>query len=323
MTKSLSYYVNRLKSLRVNTNRGVTPYQPLLLLTVIELIDQNYVTENQIYLTPALMSIYVKYRSQLSPPHYQADLAQPFFYMSRVDQSFWHLQPKLGKEVIIVSGIRLNRINLLRENVDYAYLDAELFEYLKSPISRNALTSTLIEAWFSDKLTIVDKLVGLNPFQDFRYSDLEKNRELPLASELDAKSTKKAVDAVRDATFRRNVVRLYNYRCAFCQLRIIALDETNIVDGAHIKPFSKFKDDSYSNGISLCKNHHWGFDHGWFSIDDNYRILIRQNWLDEDGSSDFRFMENYHGEEILLPHDLEFIPDAKSLQWHRKHWEIA
>jgi len=79
---------------------------------------------------------------------------------------------------------------------------------------------------------------------------------------------------VRSAAFRRIVVSLYEQRCAFCNLRIISQDSQNIVDGAHIKPFSEFRDDRFDNGISLCKNHHWAFDRGWFSIGDDYRVIV-------------------------------------------------
>lgn len=323
MEKDLGYYAYRFRTLRVNVNKGITPYQPLLLLSVIELIGQNYIQENRIYLTPELISIFVKYRSQLSPSHYQADLAQPFFFMTRSENPFWHLQPKPEREAILDSGTRLNSIPLLRKNIEYAYLDIELFNYLQSPISKNSLISTLIDTWFSDQLQRIDKLIGINPFQGYSYSSLEFNRQLPLASELDEKSYKNAVEVVRDTTFRKNIVKFYDFRCAFCQLRIIAGDETNIVDGAHIKPFSKFKDDSYTNGISLCKNHHWAFDHGWFGIDENYRIRIRQNWINEDAPSNIRAMSEYHGESIILPYDEEFCPDRDALAWHREEWQIA
>jgi putative restriction endonuclease len=118
MEKNLAYYAHKFRTLRVNVNKGVTPYQPLLLLSVIELIGQKYISENKIHLTPELISIFVKYRSQLSPSHYQADLAQPFFFMSRVKEPFWHLKPKLGKEAVLDSGTRLNKINLLRSNIE-------------------------------------------------------------------------------------------------------------------------------------------------------------------------------------------------------------
>ncbi|RZM79144.1 HNH endonuclease [Leptolyngbya iicbica] len=325
MDKDLGYYAHRFRTLRVNINRGVTPYQPLLLLSVIELIGQNYIQENKIYLTPELVSLFVKYRSQLSPSHYQADLAQPFFFLSRVKNAFWHLKAKEGKEAVLDSGTRLNSVPLLRRNIDFAFLDEDLFDYLKSPISKNVLVSTLVEKWFADQLKRVEKLIGVNPFDHISYSDFDPGieRQLPLASELDVNSYKNAIEAVRDTTFRKNIVRLYDSRCAFCHLRIISLDETNIVDGAHIKPFSKFKDDTYSNGISLCKNHHWAFDHGWFGIDENYRILIRQNWLTESASQGTKLMREYHGEGIILPHEDEFLPDLGALEWHRQHWKIA
>lgn len=323
MEKNLAYYASKFRGLRVNTNKGVTPYQPLLLLAVMELVGQQYIQENKIDLTPELISIFVKYRSQLSPSHYQADLAQPFFFMSKINEPFWHLKPKSGQEAVLNSGTRLNTIPLLRRNIEYAYLDVELFNYLQSPISRNSLISVLVEKWFSDQPRRIEKLMGVNPFQKFSYSQAEEHRQLPLASELDAVKSYEVIETVRDATFRRNIVKLYDNRCAFCQLRIIAGDETNIVDGAHIKPFSKFKDDSYTNGISLCKNHHWSFDHGWFSLDQEYRILIRENWISENAPSHIKSMSEYHLESIFLPHDEEFLPDQNALAWHRENWHIA
>jgi putative restriction endonuclease len=138
MQKDLNYYISKFRNLRVNTARGKTPYQPILLLSIIELIGQRYISENRIYLTTTLMSVFVKYRSQLSSPNYQADLAQPFFFLSRADEPFWYLCPKPGHEEVLRSGSRLNTVNLLMKNVDYAYVDHELFSLLQSPINRNA-----------------------------------------------------------------------------------------------------------------------------------------------------------------------------------------
>lgn len=61
---------------------------------------------------------------------------------------------------------------------------------------------------------------------------------------------------VRNAAFRRNVVKLYDQRCAFCKRRVVSWDGQNIVDGAHIMPFSECRDDRFVNGLALCKNHH-------------------------------------------------------------------
>lgn len=59
----------------------------------------------------------------------------------------------------------------------------------------------------------------------------------------------------------------------------------NIVDGAHIKPFAKFSDNRIDNGISLCKNHHWAFDKGLFTIYDNYKIIVSNNFQEESPNS--------------------------------------
>ena len=55
----------------------------------------------------------------------------------------------------------------------------------------------------------------------------------------------------REAFFRKSVVHLYDYRCAFCRLKVTRSLSQSIVDGAHIKPFSEFYDNRVDNGTLI------------------------------------------------------------------------
>lgn len=322
MQKDLNYYIRCFTSLNVNTVGGKAPYQPLLLLAILELVEQQLIQENKIYLSLELISTFAKFRSQLSTPNYQADLAQPFFFLSRAKNPFWYLQPSVGSENILESGVRLNRLSLLRKNIDYAKLDDELFDLLKSPINRAALIAAIAAKWFPDKLEQISTLFQIHAFQDIRYS-LRESGAMYASSNLSDKETKEFENIVRDATFRKNVVALYEQRCAFCKIRITSRDSGHIVDGAHIKPFARFKDDSYTNGLSLCKNHHWAFDHGWFGIDNDYRIIIPHDRLIEEPPDASKRMADFHTALIHLPHQSDFYPRRDALEWHRENWQIA
>jgi putative restriction endonuclease len=127
----------------------------------------------------------------------------------------------------------------------------------------------------------------------------------------------------RNGAFRRNITKLYDYRCAFCKVRVVSQDGQNLVDGAHIKPFSEFRNDYFVNGLALCKNHHWAFDHGWFGISENYQIVIPENRLTEEPPKSSLKMEDFHAEEILLPNNQQYLPSLESLEWHRQHWQIS
>lgn len=322
MQKDLNYYIQCFSDLNVNTVGGKAPYQPLLLLSILELIEQRLIQENKIYVSLELISTFAKFRSQLSTPNYQADLAQPFFFLSRTKSKFWHLVPKPGSEVFIESGVKLNRLNLLRNNVEYAKLDDELFELARAPVNRSALITAIISKWFPNKLEQIESLFQIHPFQDIRYS-LRESGAIYSTSEISDREAKEFEDIVRDATFRKNIVSLYGQRCAFCKLRIVSRDSGYIVDGAHIKPFSMFKDDNYTNGLALCKNHHWAFDHGWFSIDNNYRIIIPPDRFIEEPPETSKEMHQFHGELIHRPSQSDFYPRPEALEWHREHWKIA
>lgn len=119
---------------------------------------------------------------------------------------------------------------------------------------------------------------------------------------------------IRDAFFRKTVVHIYNYTCAFCGLKVTKLPMQNIVDGAHIKPFSQFYDNNINNGISLCKNHHWAFDIGLFTVDEQYKIIV-DNELKEEYPSR-KTMKDFYGGQLLLPNAKQYFSSAIALEWH-------
>ncbi len=172
-------------------------------------------------------------------------------------------------------------------------------------------------AWFSSHKTKLEDILQVNQeFQEENQDELEVlNKSLSLDQEPKWVWRK---SIVRNAFFRKAVVHVYDYRCAFCRLKVTMSLNQNIVDGAHIKPFSEFYDSKIDNGISLCKNHHWAFDHGWFCINDDYRIIVSSKLREE--SPHAKPMIDFHGETILLPSSQQYFPRLEALQWHRITW---
>jgi predicted restriction endonuclease len=84
----------------------------------------------------------------------------------------------------------------------------------------------------------------------------------------------------------------------------------------------KYAYDVSLNGLALCKNHHWAFDHGWFGVDDDYRIVIPQERFMEEAAVESREMVAFRGEAIGLPREREFRPSLEGLRWHRERWGI-
>lgn len=81
------------------------------------------------------------------------------------------------------------------------------------------------------------------------------------------------------AVFRRNVRTAYSSRCVVCGLRLPQSACCRIpgVDSAHILPWADFDLDVVSNGLCLCKNHHWAFDQQLIAIrfdGANYQVAV-------------------------------------------------
>jgi putative restriction endonuclease len=320
MIKDINYYhlkfspkskVNKI-GLNVSRSAGVAPNKPILILSVIELIERSHILNNRIYLSPELIATFFKFWHELEIER-KPDIGMPFFHLKR--DGFWHFKANPGFEYIEFnsSKIKVRTVGALNQAVEYAYLDPELFSLLKNPTSRNELILILIDSWFSDKTQQLQRSLSFDAFTNISDELLETGGKVYEREEVETADPQTAI--VRDGAFRRIVTSVYGYRCAFCGLQILNNQE-NIVDGAHIKPFSQFYDDRISNGLSLCKNHHWAFDRFWFTINDDYTILVSDN-LHED-SPHATPMKDFQGQSLLLPNNSVHHPRTDAIAWHRQ-----
>ncbi|MFB6201903.1 MAG: HNH endonuclease [Halorhabdus sp.] len=119
----------------------------------------------------------------------------------------------------------------------------------------------------------------------------------------------------RDSTFTEDVRTAYDERCAVCGVRRVTpgQDPNSEVEAAHIYPKREGGVDDVRNGIALCKLHHWAFDNGWFSITDDYEIIVADA-PERDGYEEF---VNLAGELIRVPDDKGQRPHPKFPREHR------
>ncbi len=316
MLKNLPYYCKlfspRSKSnpTGLNVSPGA-PNKPILLLSVIEMIATGQVTRNQIPFNAELIATFLKLWSHLEPIR-KPDIGLPFYHLT--SDRFWHYKMKPGFEGLIKAKVKIRTPSTIRETVEYAYLDDELWDILQNSSDRTVLTQILINEWFSSSSQVIQPLLQVNAFAELEENLLKLGGKIYQPQELEDEQTV----IVRDAAFRRIVVSTYNYRCAFCGLQILDIDGRNIVDGSHIKPFSQFYDDRIDNGLSLCKNHHWAFDRYWFSINDDYTIMVSSNLREI--SPNARPMRDMAGSSINLPAQQQYYPRTDALTWHREEF---
>ena len=310
--KNLAYYRQRFAALKPGNSHQPgrqSTLKPILLLSIIDLIEQGIIRENRIYVSDELIKTFEEYWDILCPSHRPG--YRPFYY------PFWHLEGDKFWHKTLKSGFNGSKPgtnNQLREAVEYASWDKELFDLLQNQNSRTELIDTLIAEWFSSRRDDLGDILQVN--QDLiriAEKEVEISANKPNFEREPRFYLRKS--PVRNAIFRKAVVKAYDYKCAFCRLKVLRKITQNLVDGSHIKPFSKFYDNQINNGISLCKNHHWAFDQGWFSIDDNYRIIVANDLKEE--SPNARCMKDFHSETILLPTSGQDLPRLESLEWHR------
>jgi putative restriction endonuclease len=157
----LIYYSNKFQRLRVDRSHGVAPHKPILLLSVIQLIDSNNLQENRIYLQKELTERFHENWYYLGSENHHPDTFRPFFHLR--GDGFWHHIPNPGFRKVITSRIKLSNFIEVKQAIKYAYIDDALFELLRNSSSRDSLTNILVTKWFKNKQDHYESLM-----KDFR-----------------------------------------------------------------------------------------------------------------------------------------------------------
>ena len=307
----LQKYIVKLTNLRIDRAHGNAPHQPVLLLSIIELIEQGRVCENKITPSPELVETFVKYWSVITDR--KPNLALPFFHLK--NRNFWHHYPNPGYENALKVVTQIKTVSRLREIMAYGYFDNDLFMLLTQPESREYIRQKLIDTYLAHKKQEIINLINEEQ-QISEYSDkIAEQVENAFISDGEFAQFK-AENKIRKAGFRQAIMRIYKYTCSVCQVHILTLDGESVTEAAHIIPFSISKNDDVRNGISLCKLHHWAFDKGLISLNKAYKVIVSE-LISERGPTEWR-LKTLQGKEILLPDYKELYPAQEALAWHRE-----
>lgn len=137
--------------MRTNNKYGrKSPHKAILMLTVIDLYEQNILTDNEIFYDEKLKSMFLKVWNRVLPkePLFHPDAYLPFWYLQ--SDSFWHIVPNRGKEDILAlmrdTNIKPSEAKL-NDSVRYAELDEDLYFLMTLPSGRSSLKRVLLETY--------------------------------------------------------------------------------------------------------------------------------------------------------------------------------
>ena len=117
------------------------------------------------------------------------------------------------------------------------------------------------------------------------------------------------------------VLSNYKFTCALTRYRLTTVSSECIVDAAHIHRFSASRDNDPHNGLALCKNAHWLFDNGMWSLRRRYRVIIARPHFDEE-CLDPRNQGFGRLRRSQDPPAAEISPGgllSRDVRWHRKY----
>ncbi|RQR98599.1 restriction endonuclease [Burkholderia sp. Bp8991] len=117
----------------------------------------------------------------------------------------------------------------------------------------------------------------------------------------------------RAANFSRKVLEAYGHRCAFCRVQL------GLLDAAHIVPVSASgSTDEVTNGVALCKLHHFAYDSNLVAFDRRYRIRVSESRVGELAEAELdggiRGFRDALAPTLVLPANVRYHPNPAYVQ---------
>ena len=277
-------------------DRHERPHKPALLLAVLDAIAAGKARPDRVPWSKWLRERFGEYFAIVRSHNDECTPENPFYYLKT--DGFW--QPFA---MAAQGEIPLAATPLVRDT------DAERV------FGRFAPDWLVLLADPEIRLGLRDALVS-------RYFPLVQQRVRPLFLEAGATVAETQVAEDQDplppgrsSAFRRQVLEAYDYQCAACGLRIwLAEHELTFVDAAHLVPFSLTRNDHPSNGLALCKNHHWALDQQLIAPDPNgvWRV---SRCIEPRRSRGEEELVRLVGQKLLCPTEPAFAPLREYLEW--------
>ncbi len=289
-------WLHRLGNLKLYRARhGRAPHKPLLLLVILDLAQRGELPPEILVMSPELAYRFDTYWTVVAHRRTQPpDVRMPFHHLG--NDGVWMPLADTGRQ-----SPHRSLTTRVRFHPDFE-------QQLADPAFREPARRILIASYFEPaERNALYHLVGMAvPGEDeiARDANFERPDDAPTTG--------------REARFRLEIVPAYRYTCALTGYRVTTIGRGTIVDAAHIHPFADSRNNDVRNGLALCKNAHWMFDNGLWSIADDYRVLVAHDAFSEQ-SPDQRPVRDYHGRRLRLPADRSLWPDPRHLAWHRKH----
>jgi putative restriction endonuclease len=294
IVKDKKYWLNQLATLRIDRASGnPAPHKPLLLLVIMEMAEKEEITKREVTLSPDLAFRFSVYSSVVAKRRKQSpEVRLPFHHLG--SSGIW--QP-LTADGVPSPDKKLTTL---------VKFDPSFFDCLSDNKFRDRARRILIETepyFLPEEKAALYSMLNIKP----SVPETRENEELYRAN----------IQRGRDARFRIEVVLLaYKHTCALTGYRLTTLEMESIVDAAHIHAFSDSRSNDPRNGLALTKNAHWQFDHGLWSLNNDYRVLLNREKFIEDGVPGQR-LADFEGRRIFLPSDPKYWPEYTYLDWHR------
>jgi len=288
--------IERLYDLKVGTtpveegSPHERPHKPLMLMAALDLIDEGLATPERIPWCQELRDRFTARFLLVRKHNDQNNPDLPFRYLA--GDGIWQAFEGDGSTVIN-REIRVADIG----QVFARFTDG--FEFLTAiPANRQIMREALIARYFPNSL----------PIQNQKSSIVIHQSDLQVAED--------PLEHGRSPAFRRKIIAIYDHQCAACGLRIKlpAGNDVSFIDAAHLIPFSESQNDHPTNGLALCKNHHWAMDRNLIAPSPDHHWHVSAV-LDPRRSNGEKELIELSGKSLLLPQDHAFHPDAKGLKW--------
>lgn len=110
-------------------------------------------------------------------------------------------------------------------------------------------------------------------------------------------------------SFRDFTMTGYGNLCAITGT-VIRYNSFMNLEAAHIRPKSHGGLFLPNNGIALGRDLHWAFDKGFFTLDEDLRVMVHPRVSSE-------YLKSLNGQKIRVPSNPFFAPDMENVRYHR------